>query len=109
MLSLIQKNGGFSSLRVRTEGREGENVVWNLEDTSIFADDEWLIGQVDVAMRKVIFEAVKGAGDEGWATIDDIHEEKEAHCSVIPPQAAPTTLPPHTTQQPGYLSKKSFN
>ncbi len=99
----FQKNGGFSSLRVLTESEGGEHVVWSLEDTSIFAEDEWLIGQVEVGLRKVVFEAVKGAGDEGWATIDDIHVEKETQCIVIPTQAAPatTTAMPDTTQHPG--------
>lgn len=97
------KNGGFSSLRVITEGLDGEHLVWSLEDTSIFADDEWLIGQVEVAMRKVVFEAVKGAGgDEGWATIDDIHVERETKCMVIPAEATPatTTAQADTTQNP---------
>jgi hypothetical protein len=78
--------------------------VWILKDTSIFADDEWLIGQVEVNMKKVIFEAIKGDGGNGWATVDDIHEEKGTHCSVIPPQAAPPTSPPDTTP---HQSKKS--
>jgi hypothetical protein len=78
-------------------------VVWNLEDTSIFADDEWLIGQVEVGMRRVVFEAVKGAGDDGWATIDDIHVEMGTRCIVIPTSAAPptTTGAPDTTAHPG--------
>jgi hypothetical protein len=99
----FQKNGGFSSLRVLTESEGGEHVVWSLEDTSIFADDEWLIGQVEVGLRKVVFEAVKGAGDEGWATIDDIHVEKETQCIVIPTQAAPatSTAMTDTTPHPG--------
>jgi hypothetical protein len=55
---------------------------------------------VEVSKKKVIFEAMKGDGGNGWATVDDIHEEKGTHCAVIPPQAAPPTAPPDTTPQP---------
>ena len=34
-------------MRVRTQKENGELMtVWELSDTSIFADSEWMIGQV---------------------------------------------------------------
>ena len=53
----MQKDGGFSSLRVKTVDGSGElRTVWELSDYSIFADSDWMIGEVQVDARSVIFE-----------------------------------------------------
>lgn len=95
----FQKNGAYTSLRVVTQGPDGSFItVWDLTDTSVFADEEWLVGQVEVYNRNVKFEAVKnGEQNHGWVALDGIMVSKEDTCVTIPKEAQMSTVPPDTT------------
>ncbi len=43
----LQHNGSILSLQIKSSsGEGGERVIWDISDTSLFADDKWLVGQV---------------------------------------------------------------
>ena len=96
----------FIALRVRTLDESGQSItVFDLSDTSIFADSEWLVGQVEVYNRKVFFEAVMRDGEQGhgWVAVDNIMVESSSSgtCDTLPAGAQVTTVPPETTTPQG--------
>jgi hypothetical protein len=43
----LQHNGSILSLQIKSSsGEGGERLIWDISDTSLFADDKWLVGQV---------------------------------------------------------------
>lgn len=81
----------------------GESItVFDLTDTSIFADSDWLVGQVEVYNRKVMFTAeMGGEGVHGWVGIDNIMVSEGESCDTIPSEAQVSTVPPETTTAQG--------
>ena len=55
--SCIKKDGGFTSFRIRTNTSEGLlKTVWELTDHAMFADNRWMVGQVQVNSKLILFE-----------------------------------------------------
>ena len=53
----VQKEGGFESIRVKTADVAGTLItVWEILDTSMYADQIWWVGQAEVFKNKVIIE-----------------------------------------------------
>ena len=49
-----QREGDYQNLMVLTEDNNGNSIlIFDLSDRSIFADDEWYFGQVEVNTKKV--------------------------------------------------------
>ena len=101
MTFFSQKDGDFVAMRIVTkEETSTEVVVFDLTDRSIFADNDWVFGQVEVYARSVEFIVeVTNSFDKGWVALDEFLTVDQADCSTVPEQATVTTIPPGTTPQ----------
>ena len=88
-------------MRVITTDENGNDIyVFDLTDRSVFADNEWMAGQVEVYNRRVRFQGLKEGEDQshGWVAVDNIKVGgNENGCPTIPLEAQMTTVPPATT------------
>ena len=83
-------------------------TVWELSDMSLFADSEWLVGQVEVYSKQIQFEAFKTDDQGGWVAIDNIINVNEHNCIILPHEAEVSTIPSQSTTQQGQTNEKYF-
>ena len=83
-------------------------TVWELSDMSLFADSEWLVGQVEVYSKQIQFEAFKTDAVGGWVAIDNIINVNERNCIILPHEAEVSTIPSQSTTQQGQTNEKKI-
>ena len=72
--------------------------MFDLSDRSIFADNEWVDGQVEVYTHSILIEVKVTNNDKlGWVAFDEFLSIDGPSCETIPNQAAVTSIPPDTT------------
>ena len=80
----------------------GQSIpVFDLSDHSVFADDSWNYGQVEVYTRSVTFMVDVDASDgKGWSALDEFIDIENPGCATFPADAAVSTVAPDTPTTP---------
>lgn len=86
-------------MRIKTTSPTGEIItVFNLTDRSMFANNEWDFGQVEVYARSIIVEVdVTNTFERGWVALDEILRVDGPACVTEPAEATVSTIQPDTT------------
>ena len=71
-LLIMQHNGSILSLQLKSSsGDGGERLLWDLSDTSLFAHDTWMVGQVHIGgIHQIFFLSRRGIRQPFWISVD---------------------------------------
>lgn len=86
-------------MRIETTDPNGNPiVVFDLTGRSVFADGDWVYGQVEVYSRSIVFVVdITEFYEKGWVALDEFLKLDVSACPTEPSEATITTIPPETT------------